>query len=119
MSNTEHSPGEWVVVGADIHSHEAQFDDSGARIGNTPNLIATVHETGETWLGVTKEANAELLAASPKLLAACEYVVNYHREHDSGEGELFGLDFVTTCINAIREAKPHWQLEKGTNHASI
>lgn len=40
-----------------------------------------------------------------ELLAACEYVVKYHGEHDSGEGELYGLDFVTTCINAIAKAK--------------
>ena len=49
--------------------------------------------------------NAHLIAAAPELLAACEYVVQYHRENDSGEGELFGLDFVTTCIAAINKAK--------------
>ena len=43
--------------------------------------------------------------AAPKLLEACKYVVKYHREHDSGEGELFGLDFVTTCIDAIVAAE--------------
>jgi hypothetical protein len=42
--------------------------------------------------------------AAPDLLKACKYVVNWHRENDSGEGELFGLDFVTTCINAISKA---------------
>lgn len=40
-----------------------------------------------------------------KLLDACKYVIQWHREHDSGEGELFGLDFVTTCINAVRDAE--------------
>jgi hypothetical protein len=48
--------------------------------------------------------DAKLIAAAPDLLEACEYVVKWHREHDSGEGELFGLDFVTTCIAAIRKA---------------
>jgi len=50
-------------------------------------------------------ANAELIAAAPDMLAALEYVISWHRENDSGEGELFGLDFVTTCINAVRRAK--------------
>ena len=49
-------------------------------------------------------ANARLIAAAPELLEACQYVVDWHRENDSGEGELFGLDFVTTCIAAIRKA---------------
>ena len=43
--------------------------------------------------------------AAPELLEACKYVVKYHREQDSGEGELFGLDFVTACISAIRKAE--------------
>lgn len=46
-----------------------------------------------------------LLNAAPDLLAACKYVVEYHRNNDSGEGELFGLDFVTTCIGAISNTK--------------
>ena len=52
-----------------------------------------------------KEANANLIAAAPELLEACKYVVQYHRENDSGDGELFGLDFVTTCISAIAKAE--------------
>lgn len=55
-----------------------------------------------------KEANEELLrlrSINQELLAACEYVVKYHREHDSGAGELYGQDFVTTCISAINKAK--------------
>lgn len=51
------------------------------------------------------KAGAHLLAAAPDMLAALQYVVDYHREHDSGEGELFGLDYVTTCIAAIRKAQ--------------
>lgn len=54
---------------------------------------------------VQEVANARLIAAAPELLAACQYVVKWHREHDSGEGELYGLDFVTTCIGAIAKAK--------------
>jgi len=50
------------------------------------------------------QANARLIAAAPELLEACKYVVKWHRENDSGEGELYGLDFVTTCIGAIAKA---------------
>ena len=39
------------------------------------------------------------------MLEALKYVVKYHRENDSGEGELYGLDYVTTCIAAIRKAE--------------
>jgi len=49
--------------------------------------------------------NAQLIAAAPELLEACKYVVKWHRENDSGEGELYGLDFVTTCIGVIRKAE--------------
>ena len=49
---------------------------------------------------------AKLFAAAPIMLDALKYVVKYHRDHDSGEGELFGLDFVTTCIAAIAKAQP-------------
>jgi len=45
------------------------------------------------------------MEAGPALLEACKYVVRHHRENDSGEGELFGLDFVTTCIAAIAKAE--------------
>ncbi len=45
-----------------------------------------------------------------RMKAALEYVVRYHREHDSGEGELFGLDFVTACIAALRDDDPNWTL---------
>jgi len=52
-----------------------------------------------------RKANAQLIAAAPELLDALKYVVNYHRENDSGEGELFGLDYVITCIAAITKAE--------------
>ena len=62
--------------------------------------------------GINEEqakANAERIVTCvnnhDELLEACKYVVQYHRENDSGEGELFGLDFVTTCIAAIRKVE--------------
>ena len=54
--------------------------------------------------------NCQLIAAAPEMYAALKYVVEYHRENDSGEGELFGLDFVTTCINALRKANADYHL---------
>lgn len=50
------------------------------------------------------KANCKLIAAAPEMLEALNYVIKWHREHDSGAGELFGLDFVTTCIAAKRKA---------------
>ena len=51
------------------------------------------------------QAKANLIASAPELLEALKYVVRWHREHDSGEGELYGQDFVTTCIGAIKKAE--------------
>ena len=50
-------------------------------------------------------SEAYIIAAAPDLLDACKYVIQWHRDHDSGEGELFGLDFVTTCISAVHKAE--------------
>ena len=52
-------------------------------------------------------ADAKLLAAAPDLLEALCCVVRWHREHDSGAGELFGRDYVTTSIFAIAKAEGH------------
>lgn len=62
-------------------------------------------EKEQTLAFVFDEKFVKLYAAAPELLEACKYVVNYHREHDTGEGELYGLDFVTTCIAAIAKAE--------------
>ena len=74
---------------------------------NDPNLI----EECETLKGICYKEDTgtnedmNLIASAPDMLEALEYVVKYHWDNDSGEGELFGLDYVTTCINAIRKAK--------------
>ena len=59
-------------------------------------------------------ANAHLIAAAPEMLEALRYVVRWHRDNDSGEGELYGRDYVTTCIGALRKALP-----LATNHSSL
>ena len=58
----------------------------------------------EKMLAATSELTVRIHADKCCLLEACQYVVNWHRKNDSGEGELFGLDFVTTCISAIHKA---------------
>ncbi len=64
----------------------------------------TVAEVGHWTDRPNPEADAQLITAAPELLKALLYVVKYHRENDSGEGELFGLDYVTTAIAAIAKA---------------
>ena len=101
----EHTPGPWEVTGRNrlyispisLQCQDNESGSSGSDIGKGSQIYTkrTIKEA---------QANARLIASAPDLLEACQYVVNYHREHDSGEGELFGLDFVTTCINAIRRA---------------
>jgi len=80
----KHTPGKWVTKESMVYSET----------GN-----------GKTIANVDTEANARLIAAAPELLEACKNVAKWHRENDSGEGELFGLDFITTCISAIAKAE--------------
>ena len=62
-------------------------------------LVATIADSTEEY------SRAHLIATAPEMLSALESVVQYHREHDSGAGELFALDYVTTCIAAIAKAR--------------
>ena len=68
------------------------------------NVFDIIDETG-AFCTCDNENKAILIAAAPELLEALKYVVSYHKKHDSGEGELFGLDYVTTCIAAIAKAE--------------
>ncbi len=85
----KHTPGPWQhynrLVSKKISNHALSIAECHGRIEEA-------------------EVNARLIAAAPDLLFACRYVVNWHRENDSGEGELFSHDFVLTCINAIQKA---------------
>ena len=89
----KHTKGEWLT---NLYNDCVFSNDTQQVVAEKPKRAN--EETN--WLN-----DAKLISAAPDLLEACEYVVKYHREHDSGEGELFGLDFVTTCIAAIRKAK--------------
>ena len=105
MSNeTKHTPG----------PYRAQNDVNTYKSGNSfgcPVWADNGPEGGKIageGIAPTREmavANAVLFSAAPDLLAACKYVVKHCRENDSGDGELYGLDFVTDCIAAIAKAK--------------
>ncbi len=92
--NAKYTPGPWTA-----------HDDDGT--GTLPCVLSDkVNAGGSFYVAQCNVfADAVLISAAPDLLEACRYVVKYHREHDSGEGELFGLDFVTTCIAAIDKAE--------------
>jgi len=95
----KHTPGPWhfskVHNFTGTHVSYIKSDKKQLAQTRTDDYNSTEQET---------LANASLIAAAPDLLEACQYVVRWHREHDSGEGELYGLDFVTTCIGAITKA---------------
>ena len=96
---TKHTPGPW-------HYRKCPKDNDPIWEQRFPYWIDS-HENvpiaDVRGIGEPASYNAQLIAAAPDLLEACQYVVDWHREHDSGEGELFGLDFVTACICAIRK----------------
>ena len=83
----------------DIANHYDDFTTSDLQ-GVIEVMVRKIYDAGKKESGVVE------------LLEACKYVVSYHRENDSGEGELFGLDYVTTCIGAIRKAEPNYTLNK-------
>lgn len=65
--SAQHTPGPWVIAGTEIHDRATEHDETGARIGNTPNSIAKLYSmpnAGEMAF------NAELIAAAPELLNA-------------------------------------------------
>lgn len=77
MSERKHTPGRWVVVGQEIHDRQTGHDETGARIGETPNSICQIAPILERTAGGTpvlntsaSEANARLIAAAPDLLDA-------------------------------------------------
>ncbi len=98
----KHTPAPWKI---DSQDRGVIIDSKSRDIAAMSIHAAMKNRSIESLDEKILEANAHLMAAAPELLAACEYVVRWHREHDSGEGELFGLDFVTDCISAIAKAR--------------
>lgn len=98
-----YTPGPWQVDWTrKPYSIKPDRIDPTSDFNNPLGVVFRSHVKGkeEEQIG-----NANLIAAAPDLIEACRYVVKYHRDNDSGEGELYGLDFVTTCIAAIRKAE--------------
>ena len=95
-----HTPGPWTIY--DDGTDEESSDIVMARKEDENYDICAIYPELPV---AERKANARLIAAAPDMLAALENVVKYHRDNDSGSGELFGLDYVTTCIEAIRKAK--------------
>jgi len=100
---TQHTPAPWTIEkpqkGQDGFPHNLNINyEATQRAVYIASIPGAVHIN-------EAEANARLIAAAPELLEACENVIKYHRDNDSGEGELYGLDFITTCVNAVRKAK--------------
>lgn len=98
-----HTPGPWELAKFEMpHGTEICIKESSLKSASGgwqfADRICTIGNYADN------EANARLIAAAPEMLEALQYVVKWHREHDSGEGELFGLNFVTTAIAAIRKA---------------
>lgn len=70
MNTPAFTPGPWFAVndGTEVHDRETRFDNAnGARIGCTPNLVASVDFTGGRG---DRAANANLIAAAPELYEA-------------------------------------------------
>ena len=73
----KHTPGPWFLVnGNEIHDRETKYNEQGARVGDTPNIIAKI-EYVPTWVpegASIIEANGQLIAAAPEMLEALECV---------------------------------------------
>ena len=94
----EHTSGPWHRTGGMVDGYQI--------VNKYGNVVLS---DNQTYCGLHNKANADFICkacnAYEDLLEALKYVVSYHREHDSGEGELYGLDYVTTCIAAIAKAE--------------
>lgn len=107
----KHTPGPWMTLHQRSQKRHAILTDNAA--GPLQMVIAYTDNHSTLTTDEYQAANARLIAAAPAMLDALAYVVNWHREHDSGEGELFGLDYVTACISALRQADPDWHTTPG------
>lgn len=101
----KHTPGPWFIAnGNEIHDRPTSRDENGARIGETPNLIATVEDIFP-WSDRQnrKKANAQLIAAAPDLLEALETLLS-HRDYLE-EGTPLTAVVLPLVENAIAKAE--------------
>ncbi len=77
MTPSKHTPGPWRISGAD-----------GLRIKDCNAAPVTITEVRCSPLidGDTNQANAQLMAAAPELLAACRAAVAYLENGPGGTG---------------------------------
>lgn len=80
------TPGPWFIQGHDIIDREVRWDESGARLGTTPNGIARVELYPETPVSKgSREANAHLIAAAPMMHGALVAARKWMGERPTGE----------------------------------
>ena len=102
----KHTPGPWFAAnGNQIHDRETKFDLSGASIGNTANLLATIKYPYKSEQG--QAANARLIAAAPLMLGALKDTIAPLNDlicaaikHEKWVAE--GL--ATDCLERVEEA---------------
>jgi hypothetical protein len=98
MTQSKHTPEPWFLQnGNEIHDKDTRFDESGARIGETPNLIAMVDF-------FNTDANARHIVrcvnSHPALLQALRAVVamEYDRDPESRNFDEERLEYFSLLI---------------------
>jgi hypothetical protein len=89
----KHTPGPWFIVGDYIHDRQTFFDESGARIGETPNSICEMHAVpfGK------KDANIRLIAHAPDMYEALVVIAGMQVQDSTDFKELANL-----CISMAK-----------------
>jgi hypothetical protein len=103
-ATTKHTPAPWLCDPMNI-SGDGRPYPIYAITHNFKDKNGKDEEVFFQIANATTIENARLIASAPELLEALEYVIKWHRDNDSGEGEIFWRDYITTAIAAIRKAK--------------
>lgn len=92
----------WFFVnGNEIHDRETKYNENGARIGDTPNLIATIEEA-PFW---NSSQHGRLIASAPDLLAALKLMVSFAQSVNRAHPEevWLGSEY-NQALTALRKA---------------